>query len=151
SYVGFGGTVLEVGRVDQDLGIDAARVKPFSALQTEYTRVLGTTPSLLTGMNATFSDPQARWFVEPQASAISLYTAYRIAFQGCLTYTSGTPYASVPSNTTAATSCTDFATKFWSRAATQPEIDSCVNVAMVDTMKETDPHRRWAYACASVL
>ena len=60
-------------------------------------------------------------------------------------------WASVPSNTTSATSCGDFAHTFWNRLATQPEIDTCVNVAMVDTVKETDPHRRWAYACASVL
>jgi hypothetical protein len=159
SYTGFAGTVLEVGRVDNDLGIDQGRVKPFAALGTEYTRVLGNTPTLLTGADATFGNPVARWYVEPQANAVSLYTAYRIAFQGCLTATAtDTKYASVPSNTTAATECSAWARKFWSRTPTQAEVDSCVKVAMVDTLKEgaptattTLPRRQWAYTCASVL
>lgn len=151
-YVGFAGTELEAGRVDNVPGIDRARLKPFSALGAEYRRVLGNTPALVSTMGSTFGQPPARWYVEPQASAITLYSAYRVAFQGCLTYTaSPAKYASVPSSGTAATECAALAHGFWSRTATQEEIDACVKVATVDTAKETDPRRRWAYACASVL
>jgi len=156
SYTGFGGTVLEVGRVDNEVTMEGGRVKPFSALVTEYPRVLGNTPSLLTGMNATFGDPVVRWSQEPQGSAISIYTAYRIGFQGCLTLTgTGTQWTANPNATTAATECGNWARKFWSRNATPTELNACVQVATVDTVMEgnaaTTPQRRWAYTCASVM
>src|SRR5207248_3534862 len=54
SYQGFGGMVLEVGRNDEDQGFDRDRVKPYSSLSGEYSRVLGTTPTLLASLGATF-------------------------------------------------------------------------------------------------
>ncbi len=151
TYQGFAGTELTAGRYDADLGLETARFKPFTALQTEYKRVLNTTPALLSSSASTFAIIPARWYVEPEASAISLYTAYRIAFQGCLTATSGTAFASAPSNSTAATQCTTWAQQFWTRDPSQAEVDACVQVAMVDTASETDAHRKWAYTCAAVL
>ncbi|MBX7100116.1 MAG: hypothetical protein K1X89_20545 [Myxococcaceae bacterium] len=154
TYTGFAGTELHAGRVDNDLGLERGRVKPFSALTGEYPRVLGNTPAMLAGSDSTFGIVPARWSEEPQLSAISIYTAYRIAFQGCLTATAnGAQYTSVPSNTTAETECRSWMKKFWSRQTdvSQAEVDACVKVAMVDTTKETDPKRRWAYTCASVL
>ncbi len=154
TYAGFAGTDLTAGRIDGDIGPERARVKPFTALTAEVPRVLSNTPAMLTDPSVanTFSLTPARWLDEPQASAVTVYTTFRIAFQGCLTVTA-TPaqYATLPSNTTAATECGSWARKFWSRTATQPEIDACVKVAMVDTTKETDPKRRWAYTCASVM
>ena len=69
------------------------------------------------------------------------------------------PYAVVPSNSTADTECRTWARKFWSRDATDPEVTACVQVAMVDSLKEasgmtsinTTSPRRWAYTCASVM
>ena len=152
SYKGFGGTLLEVGRVDSDLGIDQGRVKPFSAMGQEYKRVLGSTVPLLAGFNTTFDAAPARWYVEPQSSAVSVFTSYRVAFAGCLTYTANpSQYQSAPDPTSAATECTAFATAFWSRQPSPTDIEACVQVATVDSSKETDPKRRWAYACASVL
>jgi hypothetical protein len=152
SYTGFAGTMLEAGRVDLDLGVERQRMKPYSALQGEYTRVLGNTPGLLATSGSTFAIEPARWLTEPQGSAVNLYQAYRIAFQGCLTATAtATAYGSMPSNTTADTECRTWARKFWSRTPTQMEVDSCVQVAMVDTSSETNVRRRWAYTCASVL
>lgn len=156
TYTGFAGTVLEVGRVDADVGVDRNRVKPFSALQTEYARVLGSTPTLLNGAATTFEPNMPRWLSEPQSNAVSLYTAYRIAFQGCLTATGAdTKYTTAPTNTTAETECRTWARTFWSRTPTQAEVDMCVQVAMVDTAMEgntpTTPQRKWAYTCASVL
>ncbi len=152
SYTGFAGTMLEAGRMDMDVGVERSRMKPFSALQGEYTRVLGNTPGLLASSGSTFAIEPARWLVEQQGSAINLYQAYRIAFQGCLTATAtAAPYGVVPSNATAAAECNTWSRKFWSRTATQTEVDSCVQVAMIDTSSETNTRRRWAYTCAAVL
>lgn len=158
-YTGFAGTMLEAGRVDNDLGLERSRVKPYSALTAEYSRVLGNNPALIGQSATTFGQDPARWLTEPTSSAVTVYTAFRVAFQGCLTVTTSTANAkfqTLPSNSTAATECATWARKFWSRDATQAEIDACVQVAMVDAAKEgtnTNPpaSRRWAYACASVL
>jgi len=161
-YTGFAGTMLEAGRVDNDLGLERSRVKPYTALTTntgEYQRVLGNTPALIGQSATTFGQDPARWFTEPTSSAVTIYTAFRVAFQGCLTITTNTAnarYQTLPTNTTAATECGAWARKFWSRDANQAEIDACVKVAMVDATREgmnMNPaaNRRWAYACASVL
>jgi hypothetical protein len=128
-------------------------VKPFSALSGEYTRALGATPALISGLGTTFGEPQVRWSVEPQASAVSLYTAYRVAFQGCLTYTgTANAFAATPTNATALTECGNFAQKFWSRPAAQGELAACVKATVADTATgEPNLRRRWAYGCASVL
>src|SRR5688572_20524607 len=47
SYTGFGGTQLEIGRIENEIGVDRARVKPYTSLQTEFPRVLTNTPALL--------------------------------------------------------------------------------------------------------
>lgn len=157
-YTGFAGTMLEAGRVDNDMGLERARVKPYSALVGEYSRVLGNNPALIGQSATTFGQDLACWLTEPTSSAVTVYTAFRVAFQGCLTTTSvaGSKYATLPTNSTAAAECGAWARKFWSRDATPAEIDACVQVAMVDSAKEgtnTNPasSRRWAYACASVL
>jgi hypothetical protein len=154
TYTGFAGTELTAGRIDGDIGPERARMKPFSALTGEFPRVLANTPAMLAdpSVGNTYSITPARWVSEPVASGVTVYTTYRIAFQGCLTAT-GTPaqYKTLPSNTTAATECGDWARKFWSRTATQAEVNACVKVAMVDTATETNSMRRWAYTCASVM
>jgi hypothetical protein len=152
SYSGFGGMLLEVGRGDEDQGFDRDRVKPFSALSGEYARVLGTTPALLTTMGATFGATPARWFVEPEQNAVALYSAVRVAFVGCLGATaSGAEFASVPTPSTATEQCQKFARKFWSRSASQEELDACVTVATTGSAPDPEPRRKWAYTCAAVL
>lgn len=151
-YIGLGGVDLTEGRADLDVGMDRGRVKPYATLQQDYNRVLGNTPALLTGMGPTFGEAPARWYQEPQASAISLYTAYRIAFQGCLTHTStAQKWTTVPDEAIAEQECIGFAEKFWSRSPSADELASCVQIATVDTATETDVRRRWAYSCAGVL
>ncbi len=152
TYTGFGGSNLNATRTDGDIGVDRSRVKPFAALAREYPRVLGNTPGLLSGADSTFGAVADRWFDEPEASAVSLYTAYRVAFQGCLTLTtSPAKYGTAPSNTTADAECTAWALSMWARAPTAAELAACHNVAMVDTAAETNARRRWAYTCAAVL
>ncbi|WP_394844016.1 hypothetical protein LZC95_44055 [Pendulispora brunnea] len=174
AHVGLGGVELTAGRLEAVAGADRGRSKPYSALASEYARVLGkdNNPSLLgDGATATtFGQPQARWSLEPQASAVSLYTAYRVAFDGCLQLTGavanasgsaqGDPkYAAAPDAETAKAQCLAWARKFWSRAAGPDEVQACVEVAVTSSLQETyngkttstPPRRRWAYACASVL
>ncbi len=150
-YVGFGNTPLEVGRADADIGVNQGRLKPYSALREDYTRVLGAKPALIDASASTFGETAARWWQEPQASSISVFTAFRVAFQGCLNLTSGSAYGTAPSAATAETRCREFSRKFWSRTPEPQEVSACVQVATVDSAKETNANRRWAYTCAAVL
>lgn len=151
-YLGFGGTDLAADREQGEVGEESRRPKPFSALSTEFPRVLGSTPAMLAGSESTFGLVPARWHTEPTLSAVSVYTAFRVAFQGCLTATA-TPakYNVAPTDTTARAECTAWAEKFWSRKALDPEIDACVQVIVRDSITETNARRRWAYGCASTL
>lgn len=151
-YQNFDHQSLTSGRTVTRLGDDRARMKPFSALQTEYTRVLGNTPASLAGSGATFGQVPKMWFQEPEANAVALQTAYDIAFDGCLTYTaSDAAYAAAPDVASAQTQCSAMARKFWSKTPAPQEIQACSDMAVTGSAAEADPRRRWAYACASVL
>ncbi|MGA9519865.1 MAG: hypothetical protein WBV82_00290 [Myxococcaceae bacterium] len=151
-YKGLGDRVLVAGRTEQLQNVDRSRIKPYSALAGEYERVLGEAPALLGSMASTFSSPPARWYEEPGASAVTLYSSYRVAFVGCLDLTAtATEYAEAPNAESARAACESMAKKFWNRAPTSDELNACVSVATVDTQAEKDARRRWAYTCASVL
>lgn len=152
AYTGFGGTELTAGRAERDVGSERARAKPFSALQTEYPRVLGTTPALLAQSESTFGTTAPRWYVKGDPNAVSLYQAYRIAFQGCLTLTaSDSKFAATPTMESAKGQCAAWASRFWGRAALGPELEACATVIGQHAVKETQVRRRWAHGCASVL
>ncbi len=151
-YKGLGDRVLVAGRTEQVQNVDRLRIKPYSAMAGEYERALGQVPSLLDSMASTFSSPPARWYEEPGASAVTLYSSYRVAFAGCLALTSSaSEYADAPTEESARAVCEEMATRFWSRTPTSEELGGCVSVATVDTKSEANPRRRWAYTCASVL
>lgn len=151
-YAGFDNRELTEERKVQKVGTDRARMKPFSALQTEYARVLGNTPASVAGSGATFGQPPARWYEEPEANAVALQTAYTIAFDGCLTYTAtAAEFASAPDATSAEAQCAAMARKFWSKTPGPSEISACVEVATTGSAAEPNARRKWAYACASVL
>jgi len=152
SYKGFDNKELSGDRAVAKIGVDRSRLKQFSALQTEYPRVLGNTPASLAGSGATFGAPEPRWFDEPEANAVALETAYDIAFDGCLTYVaSDSQFASAPTAANASAPCAAMAQKFWSKTPAPTEIAACVDVAVNAASTETDTARKWAYACASVL
>jgi hypothetical protein len=152
TYAGFDNRELTSERKVLKLGTDRSRKKPFSALQTEYNRVLGNNPASLTGAAATFGQPPARWNEEPTANAVALQTAYTIAFDGCLTYTgTAAEFANAPDATTAEQQCSAMARKFWSKTPGPSEISSCVVVATTGAASAPNARRKWAYACASVL
>ena len=149
-YTGFGGVSLDGDRLDILPMTDRSRVKPYSMMPSEYSRVLGTTPSRITNQAGTFDAPVVRWAKEQQLSAISLYQAYVAAFQGCLTYTaSATQYAANPTSATATTECTNMTRKFWSRDATAAELSSCVTYAVSAANDDPNARRRWAYCRSS--
>lgn len=151
-YVGFGGFDLAGDRVTGEVGEETRRPKPFSALSTELPRVLGNTPAMLATSESTFGSIPARWHTEPTLSAVSVYTAFRIAFQGCLTLTAQpAKYATAPTDATARVECAAWAERFWSRKALEPELTACVQVTVRDAAVETSARRRWAYGCASTL
>lgn len=152
SYKGFGGEDLTMDRRESDVGFERARTKPFTALSTEYPRVLGNTPELLAQSESTFGLTPPRWFAKNEPNAVSLYQAYRIAFQGCLTLTAtGAQYTALPTIETATAECSAWAKKFWSRNAMGPEIEACAAVIGQYSSRETSMRRRWAHGCASVL
>src|SRR5258706_9197998 len=74
-YTGFAGTMLEAGRIDNDMGLERARVKPYSALTADYQRVLGSNPALVAQSATTFGQDPARWLTEPTSPAGTVYTA----------------------------------------------------------------------------
>ena len=124
----------------------------FSALQTEYARVLGAAPASLQGAGPTFGQVPARWYEEPEANAVALQTAYSIAFDGCLTFTATAPeFAAAPDASSAPVQCAALARRFWSKTPAPQEIQSCVDVAVTAAASEPNARRKWAYACASVL
>jgi len=68
SYVLFDGQKLEDARVNENVGINRARLKPFNVLQGEYQRVLGLVPASLAASAGSFDEPPARWYAEAQHS-----------------------------------------------------------------------------------
>ncbi len=163
-HIGLGGEDL-AAKQDGPPNGDRARAKPYAALLTEYARVLGSEhrPSLVDKAGGTFGIAPDRWFLEPLMSAVFVDTAFKVAFEGCLSVTSDARYSAPPAVGTATVQCTEWARRFWSRDATPEEVAACVDVALdttpetygrpnVDeTTREVTPPRRWAYACASVL
>jgi hypothetical protein len=123
-------------------------------------RVLGlqTAPNLQSSA-ATFGEAAPRFFAEPKASAVNLFEAYQVAFRLCAATNTAGVFASAPTEAAARTECAGWERKFWSRTPTPADVDSCVKIAVTDSVTEnpptgtrqTTPVRRWAYACASVL
>jgi hypothetical protein len=160
TYTGFGASTLGTDRVQAVQGDDRGRLKPYSALYTtgaaappnEFMRVSAYTPPILSTSGATFGAPAKNWYQEPTSSAIVVYTAYRAAYQSCLQLTAtGAEFSTAPTTATAATECTSWTRKFWSRDAQPDELTACENVATNDTATDANTNTRWAYVCASVL
>ena len=151
-YVGYAATKLEQTRLAGKVGDNRARMKPFGALKTEFTRVLGSEPASLATADATFASAPPRWYAEPAANAVALKTAYDIAFDGCLTYVAAdSKLAQAPTAASATDACGAMARTFWSKTPAPKEIQACVDVATTGAASEPDVTKKWAYACASVL
>lgn len=152
SYKGFDGVGLEAERVNENIGLNRGRIKPFAVLAGEFTRVLGRVPAGLAGEADSFEAPPARWYEEPRATGVGLATLYTVSFEGALAYAKAdAKFAAAPTAATAATECGAFMAKAWNRTASPNEITECVTLATTKLDKETNPQRKWAYVFASVL
>lgn len=150
-HVGFAGTDFVGKRQLGALGEERRRVKPYSALATEFKRTLGQVPTEMAGSIAAFGIVPARWYAEPGAGAVSVYTTYALAFSGCHDSMTDPTYAQAPTAVTAAAECARMQRKFWQRTPTPEETQECVDLAVTDVVAEPVARRRWAHACASLL
>jgi hypothetical protein len=150
AHPGFANVDFVADRKVGGLGVDRRRVKPYSALSVEFTRALGAVPARLSASESTYGQVPARWFNEPAAGAVSLYTTYSLAFTACYDSMSGATYAAAPTAETAGTECAKLQRKVWQRTATPEETQVCADFA-VGLTSEPDARRRWAHMCASVM
>lgn len=153
-YKGFGDAELAAGRVTEIPSEgNRFRIKPYAALLGEFKRVLATTPKSLTENADSFAEPPERWFLEPHASAITLFTIYRASYEAALTFVARDPktYAAAPDEQSAALACTGFAKQAWNRLPSSEEMESCKNMALVETAEVRDVKARWAYVFASIM
>lgn len=152
SYRNFDGAKLEEQRPNEGTGVNRARMKPYAVMASEYQRILGNTPDGIKTAGASFNASPARWYGEPVYSGVTMNTAFNIAFEGCLTYAAADAnMKSAPTTDSAKTECTSFMRKAWSRTPAPEEVDACTDLAMNKLSTETEPARRWAYVCASIL
>ncbi len=153
AYKGFGNVNLVAGRVTEvPKEGDRFRVKPYSVLAGEFTRVLGSVPASLAANSASFIAAPDRWYVETQASAVTLFTSFRIGYEGAIKMVgSDVKFAAAPTEETANAHCISFARLAWNRLPTNDEIAACKKVALIETANESDVKARWAYTLASVL
>jgi len=152
SYVLFDGSKLEASRINENVGVNRARIKPFDVLQGEYQRVLGLVPASLAASGGSFDEPPARWYAEAQHSGVSLNAIFDLSFEGCVAFTkTSADYAALPTTETATTVCTSLMRKAWSRSPSPDEISSCTTLATQKLSTEPDARKRWTYVCSSIL
>ncbi len=181
-YKGFDGTNLaqnsldQVQRVDAVAGSDRIRMKPFAVVNatkdkqytmsvdtvfpSEFKRVLGVSGNDLgtAAVLSAYGVLPDRWFVEPQAGAIPLYSIYVTAFKACSKYVrlpANAEYKSLATDPVA--TCAALQRKAWNRTPTQPEVDACAGIAkdpsndVGTNMDKDNALLRWSYACAAVM
>lgn len=149
THIGFANTDFVADRKLGALGENRRRVKPYSAMRTEIDRVLGVVPTALEQSSAAFGEIPARWYVEPTAGAVSLYTTYTLAFSACYASMNDATHEAAPTATTASSECQTLQRRAWLRSPTPAETQSCSELVLGLT-SET-PRRRWAHACASIM
>ncbi len=149
-HLGFGGTDFTAGRMAGAIGVDRRRVKPHAALASEFERALGKVPSDLGSSAAAFGVVPARWYTEPTAGAVSLYTLYSLAFGACYDTMTDAKYEQMPTAASAAAECAALQRKIWQRTPTPDEAKACVDGAVGST-DESVARRRWAHTCASIM
>ena len=151
THIGFGDEDFVAKRETGALGADRRRIKPYTALSRELERVLGRKPTNLTTSAAAFGDVPARWYAEPVAGAVTVYTTYSVAFTACYAAMGDAAHSTAPTAATAATECSTLQRKAWQRTPTAEETAACVDLAVTKLTTEPVPRRRWAHVCASVI
>ena len=152
SYVLFDGSKMEASRVNENVGVNRARIKPFGVLAGEYQRVLGLVPASLAAAGSSFDEPPARWYAEAQHSGVSLNAIFDLSFEGCIAFTkTSADYAAAPTAATATSVCTSLMRKAWSHSPSPDEITACTTLAITKLAAEPDARKRWTYVCSSIL
>ena len=136
-HPGFAGHDFVSDRKPGALGDDRRRVKPFSALRTEVARSIGAAPASIAQSSAAFGDVPARWYAEPTAGAVSLYTTYGIAFTACYDAMTQGNYTQMPTAETAQAECARWQRKAWLRTPTADETRACVDLAVTGPVDVT--------------
>lgn len=153
-YLDFGGRNLAKDRISAEeipSQGDRARLKPFSALEAEFRRVTGQVPSELQTAAATFNSAPPRWFREPQASGISLFVAYNLAFEVAKKKLEAQEeYKQTPNPDSAAAACTQFATEAWLAEPSPSEVKYCTDLVMNEDSGKTNVDR-WAHGLSAIL
>jgi hypothetical protein len=149
-HAGFAKVDFVADRKPGPIGADRRRVKPYTALRTEFQRALGTVPPLMAQSVAAFGDVPTRWYIEPSEGAVSLYTTYTLAFTGCYDSMTAANFGQVPTQESATIECAKMQRKFWQRSPAPEEAKACADLA-VGLTTETVARRRWAHACASII
>lgn len=150
-HIGFGNVDFVADRKPGELGENRRRVKPFTSLNGEFQRALGAVPPALAANAAAYGETPARWYAEPVAGAVSLYTTYTLAFTTCYDTMTQAEYQAAPTAATATAKCSELARKYWMRTPTTEEVTACSDLAVTGLATEPAPRRRWAHACASLL
>jgi hypothetical protein len=148
-HIGFANLDFAADRKDGEVGINRRRVKPYSALSSEFQRTLGKVPTNLATSAAAYGEVPARWYVEPDQGAVAAYTTYQLAFATCYEQMTQPEYTMNPTATTAPAMCTTWQRKVWQRTATPDETKACADFVLGLT-DEPLARRRWAHACASI-
>lgn len=127
-------------------GQDTLRLKTYDMLSADFDRIFGGVPSVLAGSRPAFKPEPAYWHTEGETGAVALNVIVNAAIQSC----NG---ESLPALNEAAlrTSCADWARRMWLRDATEAELQSCIDVALIDTSDLNDAKTRASYACVSMM
>ena len=111
-------------------------MKPFSAIEGEFQRVLGAAPASMQASGSAFGEVPARWFAEPVAGAVTLYATYSLAFTACYDAMGDGAHAAAPTAASAAAECARLQRKAWQRSPTSDETASCVELAVTTLAHE---------------
>lgn len=127
-------------------GQDTLRLKTYDMLSADFKRIFGGVPSVLAGSRPAFKPEPAYWHTEGETGAVALNVIVNAAIQSC----NG---ESLPALNASAlrTSCADWARRMWLRDATDTELQSCIDVALIDTSDLSDAKTRASYACVSMM
>lgn len=127
-------------------GQDTLRLKTYDMLSADFDRIFGGVPSVLAGSRPAFKPEPAYWHTEGETGAVALNVIVNAAIQSC-------DGESLPALNEAAlrTSCADWAQRMWLRDATEAELQSCIDVALIDTSDLSDAKTRASYACVSMM
>ena len=152
SYKHFDGSLLEQTRINENVGVNRARIKPYAVMASEYQRVLGLVPEGIKTAGESFDAPPDRWYAETTYSGVSMNAIFEISYEGCLAYAKAAPdLKAAPDATSATAECTKLMKKAWNRSPSPDEISGCTELALTKLASQTDVSRRWAYVCSSVL